>query len=163
MDKDTLFRQESWMFSYRVGGLLYQDDKLLLQRTIGDTAYTIPGGYGSFGEFSQETLARNFQEETGAAVKVGKLCFLVELFFPWKKPCHQINLYYLMELKNKNALPIMPFKVFDELGQERNNLEFCWVPLKELDQITVYPTCVHPYLKEIPEQLLHLQQNDLEG
>ncbi len=163
MDKDILFQQDSWMFSYRVGGLLFQDGKILLQRTVGDTAYAIPGGHVSFGEFSQETLAREFQEETGAAVNVGRLCFSVELFFRWKKPCHQINLYYLMELKNRNALPAVPFKVLDELGQEKINLEFCWVDLAELDQITVYPTCVQPYLKKLPDQVLHLQQNDLEG
>ena len=162
MAKEILFQQDSWMFSYRVGGLLYQDGKLLLQRKEGETAYTLPGGLGSFGEFSRETLARKFQEETGAAVNVGKLCFSVELFYRWKKPCHQLNLYYLVELKNKHALPAVPFKVLDELGQERIHLEFCWVEVEKLETIKLYPACIQPYLRKLPDQTLHLQQNDLE-
>lgn len=156
MAEDILFIRDSWMFSYRVGGLLYRDDHILLQHEVGDDGFAIPGGHVAFGEFTRETLAREFLEETGAAVKVDRLCFVTELFFTWKKPCHQINLYYLTELCDPKALPNERFLAYDELGQERINLEFCWIPLEKLPQITVYPQCIQPYLQTPPKQVIHL-------
>lgn len=150
------------MFSYRVGGLLYRDGKLLLQRVVGDDAYAIPGGHVAFGEFTQETLARELMEETGAAVKVGRLCAVDELMWQWKKPCHQINFYYLVELKNPDVLSKVPFYALDDLGQERIDLEFCWIDVEQLEQITLYPKALQPYLKALPDHLIHLQENDLE-
>lgn len=41
---DILFKTEEFIFSYRVGGILIQDDKILLQRPAGDD-YAIPGGH----------------------------------------------------------------------------------------------------------------------
>ena len=150
------------MFSCRTGVLLYRDDKLLLQRNVNEESYSLPGGHVSFGEFTQETVARELMEETGAAVNVGRLCAVVELFWQWTKPCHQINFYYLAELKNRDALPYRSFKVLDEMGQERVDLEMCWVDVERLDDIRIYPACIQPYLKELPEQILHLQENELE-
>jgi 8-oxo-dGTP pyrophosphatase MutT (NUDIX family) len=161
--KDILFEQTDWMFSYRVGGLLYRDGKILLQHQKGDNSYAIPGGHVERGEFSQETLSREFMEETGAAVKVGRLCFVQELLWQWHKPCHQLNLFYLVELKDPYALPTASFNVFDELGQERLNLEFCWVDLKDLDNLKIFPTCLKPYLTNLPDHVVHLQENQLEG
>ncbi|MBQ2932639.1 MAG: NUDIX domain-containing protein [Clostridia bacterium] len=159
-DADILFEQQEWMFSYRIGGLLYRDGKLLLQREVGDDRYAIPGGHVAFGEYSQQTLARELSEETGAAVKVGRLCFMVELLWEWRKPCHQLNLFYLAQLKNPDALPKENFRVLDELGQEKHDLEFCWVDLKELSKIKLFPACLKPYLAELPDQIVHLQEKE---
>ena len=161
MAEDILFQQADWMFSYRVSAILWRDGKLLVQRTLGDQGYALPGGQVSFGEYSQKTLARELMEETGAAVNVGRLCAVAELFFQWKKPCHQINLYYLAELKNPEALPAAPFYAYDSLGRERSDLEFSWVSLEELDRIEVYPKCLKPYLKELPDHVVHLQQKEV--
>ncbi len=161
-DHDILFERKNWMFSCRVGVLLYREGKLLLQRTMGDDSYAIPGGHTSFGEYSQETLARELMEETGAAINVGRLAAIVELLWQWRKPCHQVNFYYLAELKNKDALPSYNFSALDELGQERKGLEFCWVDVKQLDQIKMQPACLQPYLKRLPEHIIHLQENQLE-
>ncbi|MBQ8893264.1 MAG: NUDIX domain-containing protein [Clostridia bacterium] len=163
MKNDILFQEKNWMFSYRVGGLLYRDDKILLQHQVGDNSYAVPGGHVSFGEFTREALTREWREETGAGINVGRLVAVVELFWQWKRPCQQINLYYLAELKNRDALPYKSFPVLDELGQARGDLEFCWVDLEQLDQVTVYPACLQPYLKALPEHIIHLQENELEG
>lgn len=160
-DANILFDQKDWMFSYRIGGLLYREGKLLLQREIGDDHYAIPGGHVCFGEYSQQALARELSEETGAAVNVGRLCFMVELFWEWRKPCHQLNLFYLAEPKNINALPAGSFPMLDELGQERADLEFCWVELKDLPKLKLFPACIKPYLVKLPEQIVHLQEKEL--
>lgn len=158
---DILFEQKDWMFSYRIGGLLYRDGKLLLQREVGDDCYAVPGGHVAFGEYSQQALARELFEETGVAVNVGRLCLMVELFWEWRKPCHQINLFYLVKPKNQDALPSGNFYVQDELGQEKHDLEFCWVDLKEIPKLKLFPACIKPYLANLPDQIVHLQEKEL--
>lgn len=48
--KDILFKTEDYMFSYRVGGLLIRDGKVLMQRAAGDDGYSFIGGHVAFGE-----------------------------------------------------------------------------------------------------------------
>lgn len=162
MAEDILFQQRDFIFSYRVGAVLYRDGKILMQRSLGDEGYALPGGQVSFGEFSQKALARELMEETGAAVKIGRLCAVAEVFFQWQKPCHQVNFYYLAELKNADALPQESFYAYDALGRERRDLEFSWISLKDLDRIKIYPHCIKPYLKKMPDSVVHLQQKDKE-
>ncbi len=162
MSNEICFAQKDWMFSCCIGGLLYRRNKLLLQYSTIDEYYDIPGCLVSFGEYTQATLARRLMEQSGGAVKVGRLAAVVEQFSEKQTPCHQINLYYLAELKDPEALPEHPFAVLNELGEEHRNLEFRWVDVDALQKIELYPNCLRPYLKEMPEHILHLQENRLE-
>lgn len=55
----------------------------------------------------------------------------------------QISLYYLVLLCHKNQIQIDGvFKAFDELCNERIDLDFCWIPLTQLDRIKLYPSGV---------------------
>ena len=102
---DILFKTPEAVFSYRVAGICVRDEKVLLQRPTNDTAYAFPGGHVAFGETNAETLVREFMEETGATVNVGQLKWVEENFFPWgAKPCHQICLYYMVELVTDGVL-----------------------------------------------------------
>ena len=161
MAADIIFQHSDWMFSYRVGALIYHNGKLLMQRAAGEGGYVLPGGHVSFGEFTTETLAREFKEETGIALQVGRLCFVVELFFEWEKPCHQINLLYFANLKNKDDLPEGTFHPYDEKGRERAEIEFTWIDVDQLEKTKLYPTCIRPYLKKLPPHIVHLCENDL--
>lgn len=63
-------------WSQSVGGVCIKDGKVLLARHTygaGKGMLIIPGGYVDFGETPEETLVREFQEETGVTVKAGKL------------------------------------------------------------------------------------------
>ena len=55
---DILFKQDDFVFSYRVGGVLIRDGKILLQRPKGDD-YSIIGGHVAAMETTEETLKRN--------------------------------------------------------------------------------------------------------
>ncbi|MEW8994538.1 NUDIX domain-containing protein [Clostridium sp.] len=83
MSKDILFKNDDFVFSYRVAGILIKNNKILLQRPTGDTGYAIPGGHVSFGETNEETLIREFREEIGVDIKVNGLKWVGEIFFPW--------------------------------------------------------------------------------
>lgn len=57
---DILFKTDEHVFSYRVAGILINDNKILLQKSANDSGYAIPGGHVSFGELGAETLVREF-------------------------------------------------------------------------------------------------------
>ena len=106
---DILFKTDDWVFSYRVAGICVQNGKVLLQTTTGeDRSFAFPGGHVEFGETNEETLAREFKEEIGAEVRVGDLKWVAEVFFPWgSKPCHQICLYYMVDILNQDFPDMM--------------------------------------------------------
>lgn len=118
---------------------MVREGKALLQRSGGD--YALIGGHAAAMETSREALAREFREELHADIAVGGLLAVGEVFFPWGgKPCHQIGLYYEVHLPDESQIPLEGvFRGYDELGGERIGLDFCWVPLSELEHIPLYP------------------------
>ena len=67
---------EKTNWSQSVGGVCIRDGKVLLARHTygaGKGMFIIPGGYVNFGEIPEETLVREYQEETGITVKAGRL------------------------------------------------------------------------------------------
>lgn len=153
---DILFKNDAFVFSYRVGGILIQNGKILLQRPKNDE-YAVIGGHVTAMETSRDALKREFEEELHAEIKVGKLLAIGEIFFPWgEKPCHQICFYYQVELLD-NSLPAEGvFHGFDEVERERIDLDFCWVPLDDLQKGTkVYPLELMPYICEPREEVVH--------
>ncbi len=159
---DIRFKTDDYVFSYRVGGILIHNGKVLLQRVPGDDWYAIIGGHVAFGETTAETLKREFKEEICADIKVERLLMVCENFFPWgERPCHQINLYYLVSLLDETQIPIDGnFKAIDELGNERFDLEMCWIPQKDIPNITVYPTGVKEHIINIPNEIVHFVRKE---
>ena len=154
---DILFKTNEYIFSYRVGGILIHNGKVLLQRALGDEGYAIIGGHVAFGETTSETLVREFKEEIHADIKVERLLMVGENFFPWgNRPCHQINLYYLVSLIDESQIPLNDiFKAIDDLGNERINLDMCWVDLEDVMNITVYPTQIKEHIINLPDDIVH--------
>ncbi|RHQ79610.1 ArsC/Spx/MgsR family protein [Waltera sp.] len=128
---DILFKNDDFVFSYRVGGILIHNEKILLQRPKNDD-YAIIGGHVAAMETSMETLKREFEEELHAEIEVDNLLAIGEIYFPWgKRPCHQICLYYNVHLLDDSIPMDGVFHGYDELDHERINLDFCWIPLEE--------------------------------
>ena len=146
---DILFKNDDFVFSYRVGGILIHEGKILLQRPKNDN-YAIIGGHVAAMETSMETLKREFEEEIHAKIEVDNLLAIGEIYFPWgKRPCHQISLYYNVHLVDDNIPLDGVFHGYDELDNERIDLDFCWVPLEDLKKGTkVYPLELIPYILE---------------
>lgn len=153
---DILFRTEDYVFSYRVAGICIQNGKVLLQKPSNDTAFAFPGGHVTLGETNAQTLIREFQEEIGADISVGELKWVGEIFFPWgRKPCHQICLYYMVEIRS-DSIPQEGMFLGKEQIEGRNfNLEFHWVPMAELKNIEVYPTNVVELMEQIDGGVQH--------
>ena len=77
----------------RVCGLCWDGDNLLLvKHQMGDKAFWAPPGGGvEFGERAKDALRREFDEETGLTVKVGKFLFGCEFV---EKPLHAVELFF---------------------------------------------------------------------
>ncbi len=153
---DILFRTDEYVFSYRVAGICVQNDKVLLQKPDNDTALAFPGGHVTFGETNAQTLTREFKEEIGVDISVGDLKWVGEIFFPWgNKPCHQICLYYNVDITSGN----IPFEGMligsEQLEGRAFNLEFHWVPLDELESIEVYPTNASQLMSKLDDGVQH--------
>ena len=153
--KDILFWEDDAVFSYRVGGLLQRDGRVLFQSAPGDEGLAIPGGHVAFGEENAAALAREFHEELGVTVEVGRLRAVGEIFFPWRKrPCHQICLYYDVRVV-AGEVPAAPFDSVDGMDGYNAHVRFHWVPLASLPGAVVYPPQIVPVLLDPDAPISH--------
>ena len=93
-------------------------------------------------ETTRETLKRECKEELHTDIVVDDLLAVGEVFIPWgNKPCHQVCFYYKVHLCDESSIPLDGiFHGYDELDNEKIDLDFCWMPLKELKNgLKVYP------------------------
>jgi hypothetical protein len=90
-------------------------------------------------------------------VRAGRLMAVGEVFFPWgDSPCHQIGLFFAASILDAHGRPAEgSFPGMDELGGERIDLDFVWVPLEELDSIKLYPPQVRDALLRPGEGPVH--------
>lgn len=128
--KDILFDVDGGLFSYRVGGVLIRDNKILL--TKGGDDYSLPGGHSQIGETSQETIIREFKEETGLDVKPLNVISTYENFWKWDdKDCHQLCIFYKLKMVDETQ-KLVP-------NPDTNDTKFIWFELEELKNINLYP------------------------
>ena len=128
--KDILFDVDGVLFSYRVGGVLIKDNKILL--TKGGDDYSLPGGHSQIGETSQETIVREFKEETGLDVEPLNVISTYENFWKWDdKDCHQLCIYYKLKMvdETQNLVP----------NPDTKGTEYVWLELEKLKSINLYP------------------------
>lgn len=155
--KDILFKTEDGVFSYRVAGICVENGRVLLQTTTGaDRSFAFPGGHVAFNETNADTLVREFREEIGADVRAGALKWVAEIFFPWgDKPCHQICLYYLVEILDSHTPREGKFPAKEHLEGRSFDLEFYWVPLDRVGELEIYPTQAPELLGRLGEGVQH--------
>lgn len=128
--KDILFDIEGELFSYRIAGVLIKDSKILL--TKGGDDYSLPGGHAQIGETSQETIIREFKEETGFDVEPIDVISTYENFWKWdEKNCHQLCIFYRLKMIDEKQ-EMIP-------NPDTKDTRFVWFELKELKNINLYP------------------------
>ena len=164
VNRDILYKEQSFVFSYRVGGILIHKGKILLQKPLNQD-YSIIGGHVARMETTRQTLKREFSEELHTDVEVGDLVAVGEIFFPWgSRPCHQIALYYRVHLCDPVSIPLEgSFQGYDDLDNRRIDLEFCWIPLEELCQRTVYPRELIPHILSGSKEVIHFVSDQIRG
>lgn len=114
----------------RVCGLLEEDDSILLLKhnQVGEKGYlwSPPGGGVEFGDNSEETLIREFDEETGLKINIEEFLFVneyiddrfhaIELFYSVKRIGGELTLGNDPELaKNRQILVEVKFITYNEI------------------------------------------------
>ncbi|SMF85567.1 ADP-ribose pyrophosphatase [Paenibacillus uliginis N3/975] len=146
MIKDWHFRDETSVCLFRTVGVLLRNNKILVQCDKG--IYALPGGHVKIGETSEETLIREYIEETGAKIICNRLLWVEETFWEWgNKDAHGIVFYYQISLENNTDIPDDYF-----ISQKDNcNIMLKWVSIEELKQLHIYPTFIKEKIDNIPD------------
>ena len=92
------FEKDSNVFVYRVAGVAFNNNKVLVHRSILDDFWSLPGGRCEFFEISKDALKREMKEELNSEIKIIRPLYFVENFFSFEgKEYHEISIFYLLE------------------------------------------------------------------
>lgn len=123
-------------------GLLVENEKLLLVEVLSPVTnnwtWIAPGGGVEFGESLEETVKREFLEETGLSVTVRYQAHIHQIIEP---PIHAVEFYYFVSREDgKPALGMDP-----ELKEEEQILrDIGYFSREEIQHMNVSP----PFLKD---------------
>lgn len=152
MGTNWFFQSENSICNFRSAGVLIQDDRILVQREKGGNEYALPGGLVLQGETGEQAVVRRYKEEANADIICEKLIWVEESFWEWNnKTTHSICFYYLIHLKDKDSIPKNTF--VSQIGND--NVEYGWIDIKKLDELTLYPSFAKAEVLSISEGVKH--------
>jgi 8-oxo-dGTP pyrophosphatase MutT (NUDIX family) len=152
--------EETRLFSFRVAGLLIQNDHILVQRAVGDDFWALPGGRAEIGETSEQTLIREMQEEISRDITISRLLFSVESFFEWRgKSVHEFSLIYLIAANM--PFPFHPSDIVHRI-HDGVDVEFRWIAASKeaMTEAKVVPDFLAEHIGRLPESSLHVIRHD---
>jgi len=150
MNKDWHFKDDDSVCIFRAVGVLLRNNKILVQ--CDDNVYALPGGHVKIGETSEETLIREYKEETGADILCKRLMWIEETFWKWgNRDAHGIVFYYLILLKDNSDIP----DDFFTSQKDNCNIMLKWVSIEEMKQLTIYPTFINDKIENISDKIEH--------
>lgn len=114
----------------RVGGLIVNDGMILLiaHKKENNLYWLLPGGGVEYQESLDAALKRELSEELGIEIEVGDVAIVADSIEP-NGNRHIINIIFLCTLVN-DAI---------QLGNESILFGYTFKPLKELENIVMYP------------------------
>lgn len=145
---DLSFHTEQGRFNYRVGALIFQDEKLLLATNDRDAFYYPVGGRVKYGETCEEAVLREVREELGIHLEIDRVVFFCEYLYNEQvtnERFHEIGIYFLM--RPSGQLQHITEHSFWEDG-EREYLR--WIPINQLSEHTVFPRFLKTELSTLP-------------
>lgn len=143
------FKAGEIRFTYRIGGILIQQEHVLCQADSRQDFSFLPGGRAELGETASVTLLREMQEELGVIMKIERFLYVVENFFTDPNDTwHELGLYFLMTAPKDSYLnkSLETIKRVDEVG---NHLRSDWLPIAQLETFPLYPPIFQTALQEI--------------
>ena len=62
----------------------------------------------------------------------------------------------MVSLQDETQIPLdRDFKALDELGNERMELDMCWIPLEDIPNRKIYPTQAKEYIMNVPDEIVY--------
>ena len=82
-----------------VRGVVVEDGRVLLVREIGETSWTLPGGWADVGETPSQAVEKEVLEEAGVTVRAARILGVYDRDFRGRSqwPAHVYKLYVLCE------------------------------------------------------------------
>ena len=132
-----------------VRGILLRDGRVLANKSRGGKTgmpyAALPGGHLDPGESCRQAVAREFEEELGASIEVGSLCFVSESVYPGRtasdKSRHELVLYFHVTLRGDLA------ERDGRIVSPEASKNFAWIPLDQLDEANLLPLAIRGYLR----------------
>ena len=143
---DDLLRAYAGQVRVRVGGLLVREGTLLLAAhrgllADGATFWSPPGGGWLVGESLREALRREFQEETGLTVQVGRLLHLHEFR---EGELQALEMFFEVVLADLTAQPRLGHDP-EHAADQQLLTELAWLSPRQL--LALPSARVHPVLR----------------
>jgi ADP-ribose pyrophosphatase len=152
MNRDWLFKDEKSICNFRTVGVLIRGGKILLQREKEGNEYALPGGHVKSNETSEQSLIREYKEETNADIICERLIWIEESFWKWgDRDTSTIAFYYLIKLVNDADIPDDYF----ESQKDNCNVILEWVLIQDLKGLTVYPRFLVEKIDSISNGIEH--------
>lgn len=129
-------------------GVTIENGAILVNRNsnakTGESYCALPGGHVDEGESCVEALRREVEEEMGATVSVGDLCFVAESVYAgrhdWDGKRQEVTLFFhaklISELQVENGKILSP----------ESDKNFVWLPLGEIEATNVLPLSFKTWL-----------------
>lgn len=142
---DALLHAYAGKVRVRVGGLLLRNDSILLAAHRGllpksAPFWSPPGGGWQFGESIRDALVREFREETGLVVRVGRFLHLHEFS---SGQLQALELFFEVLAEDKTALPLLGHDP-EHAADQQLLTELAWLTPRQLMHLP--PAQVHPIL-----------------
>ena len=144
---EALLQDYAGRVRVRVGGLLLREGSMLLAAHRGllpgqAAFWSPPGGGWQFGESLKQALVREFREETGLEVQVGRFLHLYEFS---QGPLQAMELFFEVLATDASA-PVLGHD--PEHGPDAQLLtELQWFVPRQLQQLP--PAQLHPVLRQV--------------
>jgi ADP-ribose pyrophosphatase YjhB (NUDIX family) len=141
-------------FNFRVAGVAYAAESVLLQQVHGTDFWFLPGGRVEILESAAEALRREIREELDVDATVGRLLWVAENFFAiGGRQYHELGLYFALDLP-ASLYRADDFEAFDP----QVTLRMRWAPLDDLPPIR--PSFLRRGLLAPPETTVHVVFHD---
>lgn len=153
-NRDCSFVDGNQRFGFRATGVLLRDGKILIQRGVNDVDYALPGGHVALLETSAEALVREYKEELGVDIIVGRMIWVEEVFWKWGEwDAHTICHYHLVYLSEDSSLSME--RIFNSLETDVSRLLFQWVDINDLEKYKIYPEFLKKELCNLSNDIKH--------
>ena len=145
---DALLEAYAGRVRVRVGGLLLRDGVMLLaaHRGLlpgGAPFWSPPGGGWQFGESIRAALVREFREETGLEVRVGRFLHLHEFE---SGALQALEVFFEVVADDPTAPPRLGHDP-EHAPDQQLLIELAWLSPRQLGQLP--PAQVHPVLRHV--------------